>query len=414
MKAYHFVFIPALVFTTLGTSLNVSAQAVKEKDYYSSVDPRVRLEMIANMRVKKILKPISQSAPQEEDDKDNTQSKIDVVKYLSEKCGFDYTRNSLGQPVRPQVECSYKAKADDNPFNGMTAKFDCTFDPKQPDGKARTLKVKYEPHQYAGGGYKEIPQAVMGTLMARLMGFYTSTYCPVDVICKDCPSENPWENRSQAAPVIGNRVLLENVVVEIKQKGYQVTDSSHNGSHKGYSFPQGFVFRSEMSRYAPRDKALQTQLLTERETLALWINFVRSQDADRHNSKLYCLKSKTGENGIPRCETSIGVINDYGNSFGYSKANRPLKLSDFSRDTLMSGNRGAVTWGASGNSGAGGYPISKAGRDLFVTMSESLTDQQLEDIFNLAQIDKVSDGNTERWKAAYRHKVQRIKNFNIR
>ncbi|AGH94649.1 hypothetical protein [Pseudobdellovibrio exovorus] len=408
MKATHLAIYTTL-FALLSTPTVSQAQARSEKDYFRTMDPRARLELIANMRVKRSFKPLSEIRNIEEDDKDNQTDKIDIAQYLTEKCGFNYQRTAAGIQ-RPQVQCTYTPKSASNPFNGMTAKFDCSFDAKQDGGKKRVLKVKYEPKRYAGGGHKEIPQAVMGTLMARMMGFYSSTYCPVDVVCNDCPSENPWEQKSQAPAAIGNRVLFENVVVEIKQKGFQVTDSRNTNTDK----PQGFSFRNEMARYAPRDRALQAQLLTEREALAIWMNFVRSQDADHHNNKLYCLKSTVVEGSNPKCDQSIGVINDYGNAFGYSKADRPLKLSDFSRDTLMSGSGRITAWGASGNSGAGGYTISQAGRDLFVSMAESLSDNQLEDIFQLAQVEKVSDGDSSKWKEAYRHKVQRIKNFRFR
>lgn len=419
MKTTFSVLTTSFSATALSTMLvtllclpaasHAQAQTRSEKDYFRTMDPRSRLELIANMRVKRSFKPLSEVSPREEDDKDNQTDKIDIAQYLTEKCGFDYQRTSSGIQ-RPQVQCTYTPKSSNNPFNGMTAKFDCSFDAKQDGGKKRVLKVKYEPKRYAGGGHKEIPQAVMGTLMSRLMGFYGSTYCPVDVVCNDCPSENPWEQKSQAPALAGNRVLFENVVVEIKQKGFQVTDNRNLNADK----PQGFSFRNEMARYAPKDRVLQAQLLTEREALAIWMNFVRSQDADHHNNKLYCLKSTTAEGTNPKCNLSIGVVNDYGNAFGYSKAERPLKLSDFSRDTLMSNSGRITAWGASGNSGAGGYTISQAGRDLFVSMAESLTDQQLDDIFQLAQVEKVSDGDSSKWKEAYRHKVQRIKNFRFR
>jgi hypothetical protein len=400
-----------IILSSLISLLSLTAQA-DEKDFYARMEPKARLNLLGHMRVMKIL---NQNDPQKdskaEDDKDNRFEKIDVVKYLSEKCNFNYTRDASGTPVRPQVNCVYKPRTDGDEFFGMSSKFDCTFTAQNSQGqvKEKTLKVKYGPRQYEGGGYKEIPQAFLGTSLARLLGFYTGTYCPVDLVCKDCPSEHPWaQNKSKAPAMPGSVIEFKNVVIEVKQKGYKIQDTKAPSDE-----PQGFSMATEMNRYFPKtDKESQLKLKAERDALTLWFNFVVSNDADKHNTKLLCVKSvkPADEKQSPRCELSVGMINDYGNSFGYKNGDTPLNISEFSRSAL----RGNQTTGADGDARAQGHVMSEEGRTLFVTMAEAITDQQLNDIFSLAQIQKVSNAGTEAWKQAFRSKVQKVKQTKFR
>ncbi len=402
---------PRLLIAVAILSSAVTPAFGQEKDFYGSIDPKARKILIAQSKTQKVLK----AEVKEEDDKSNLADKIDYVKFLSEKCGFEYTRDANGLPVRPQVSCVYKAREKGDEFNGMSAKFDCTFSFQNKDGQVseKTLKVKYEPKKLEGGGYKEVPQAVLGTGIARLLGFYTSTYCPVDLTCKDCPSDHPWANAKSTAPGLkGNVVEFKNVVVAAKQKGFNIVDRNHKNDEK----PQGFTFTELTQTYiAKLDKNVMAAQQVERDALTLWMNFVVSGDADHHNNKLLCIKSikPATPQQLPACELSAAMINDYGNSFGYSDANTKLKLKKFAVDALRSSSGGAETTGASGNAGASGHSMSKLGRDLFVRYAEAITDQQLSDILNLAQIEKTSDSNVQSWMAAIRKKVQRIKSIKM-
>lgn len=384
-----------------------STALAQEKEYFGSLDPKIRQLLIAQARVQKAPK----AEAKEEDDKNNLTDKIDIVKYLSEKCNFEYTRDANGLPVRPQVSCVYKARAAGDDFSGMSSKFDCTFTTQNKDGQLqeKTLKVKYDAKKREGGGFKEIPQAVLGTSIARLLGFYTNTYCPVDLTCKDCPSEDPWSQGKSKAPALkGSVIEFKNVVVAVKQKGHTVVDRKNVNAEK----PQGFSFDELTHTYiAKLDKNIQATLQAERDALTLWMNFVVSGDADHHNNKLLCVKSAklATPEAKPTCELSAALINDYGNAFGYSDSNTKLRLKKFAIDAMRSNSDGAVTTGASGNSGASGHEMSKLGRDLFVRQAEGITDQQLSDILNLAQIEKTSDSGVQAWISTIRNKVQRIK-----
>ena len=415
------------LFLMLCLCLQAQAEKLSEKKYFQSIDPKVRLYILKTARVKiKLPDQSFESGSLKETGKDNTVNKIDVVKYLSDVCGFEYSRNAEGHPVRPTLECTYNPRPSDNGFNGMTAKFDCDFERteeknsaenKKPPGP-RTLKVKYDPFKQPGGGYKEIPQAIMGTLFARLLGFHTGTYCPADVICKDCPNDNPWElsNNSKGPAAVGSRVKFENVVISINHKGFKIMDTTNNDPVKAI----GFYFKKELNKINPSDKTQAAELKTERDALTLWINFARNRDAGAYNTKLYCVKSETSQTieSKPVCLEAAALINDYGNSFGYAGQREKIELSKFKdhplRNTSFSGenidaNSSLITVGANGTAEPAGIEIGDSGRKLFVKYAESITDQQLDDIFRLAQIHLTSDSSVEEWKSTFKKKVKRVK-----
>jgi hypothetical protein len=405
---------------------SVVSQAAGEKAYYAKVTPAVRTDLVSKMHTRKILAPLAADKKVKEDEKDNVTNKIDMVQFLSEKCDFNYTRDNANNPIRPHVECTYTPRPADNDFNGATSKFDCAFPETDSEGRPKldkdgkqkidVRKVKYAPQKFPGGGYKEIPQAVLGTAFARLLGFATSTYCPVDLTCLNCPNENPWAlDRARGAAVEGNKVIFENVVVEAKQKGTLIEDNIKSNQSKKQK-PQGFTFK-ELSQNVAADPALRGQLIAEREALALWQNFIRHEDADQHNNKLLCVKStEMTATSAPVCEQVVGTLNDYGNSFGYRGEGTRLSVNDFSGAALKRNffGGGAVATGADGDSGVKGYAISRAGRDLFVTYADAITQQQLSDIFQLAQITQTSDGNLDQWIQSFRKKVEEIKAVKIK
>jgi hypothetical protein len=408
-----------LMTTLIASTAFAQSTTVNEKNYYQTLDPKVRLEILAHSQVRKSI-PLTESATaKKEDDKDNLTDKIDVVKYLSESCGFEYTRDAEGNPVRPTLNCNYDPRAEDDGFNGMTAKFGCQFEMtnKRGEKKLKTMKVKYDPFKQQGGGHKEIPQAVMGTLFARLLGFHTGNYCPADVVCNNCPNDNPWElsKKSTGPAAAGSRVEFKNVVASVNLSGYKIMDTKNTDPVKAI----GFYFQNELNKIYPANKQVAEQLKTERDSLTLWINFAVARDAGAYNTKMYCVKSApvTEANPQPKCLQSVAIINDYGNAFGYRGQKEKISLSKFSGPALRSSfgrddfaqNDELITTGANGTAGADGVKISKAGRDLFVKSAEAITDQQLEDVLKLSQIHLTSDSSIQKWKDGFRRKVKEVK-----
>ena len=411
-----------LLTTVLTATAFAQTTPVSEKKYYQTLDPKTRLEILAHSKTRKSVSLAeSANANKKEDDKDNMVDKIDVVKYLSESCGFEYTRDAEGNPVRPTLECNYDPRAEDDGFNGMTAKFGCQFETtnKRGEKKAKTLKVKYDPFKQQGGGYKEIPQAVMGTLFARLLGFHTGNYCPVNVVCNNCPNDNPWElsKKSTGPAAAGSRVKFDNVVVAVNLSGYKIMDTKNTDPVKAI----GFYFKNELNKIYPADKQMADQLKIDRDALTLWINFAGARDAGAYNTKMYCIKSAAAseQNAQPKCLESVAIINDYGNAFGYKGQQEKMSLSRFSGAALQSSfrsydsgpssNEPLITTGARGTAEADGVRISSEGRDLFVKSAEAITEKQLDDVLKLTQIHLTSDANIQKWKDAFRRKVKEVK-----
>lgn len=331
--------------------------------------------------------------------------KIDIAQHLTQECGYDYSRDASGAIKRPHIECSYLARNSSNPFGGMMAKFDCQIE--TPEKKIFKTKVKYDSKHRAGGGYKEIPQAVIGTLITRIMGIEGNLYCPVDLTCNNCPSNDPWsKDRSQGPGVEGNRIEFKNVVIEKKMKGLKILQSNPSLP----THPTAFTFK-ELLRNLPEQNAIEA--LADREALAIWVNFLGHSDAGAYNMAFTCHGAIEAD-GKTICEKVTASINDFGNSFGYRGSDRKMQLSNFES---ASGVRSAqnrfdvATEGARGTSDPAGLRVSAEGVRRFVEAISHVSDQQLNDILDLAQIETVSDSRKKEWIDSFRNKIESIRSI---
>lgn len=330
--------------------------------------------------------------------------KIDIAEHMTKECGYPYLRDASGKIIRPSIECSYIARDPANPFGGMMAKFDCQI---QPEGKDKfKTKVKYDPKHREGGGSKEVPQAVLGTLLTRVMGIEGNLYCPVDLTCINCPSKDPWaQGRSQVAGVEGNRIEFKNVVIEKKMKGQKILQSNP----KLPTHPKAFTFAELLSTLPAQDKAAA---LADREALAIWVNFFGHGDAGAYNMALTC-HGGSEVDGKPICEKVTASINDFGDAFGYHGMDRKMELSRFKSAAGVRASQNAnemFTDGAKGNSGPAGLRVSPEGVRKFVEAISQVSDQQLSDILDLAQIETVSDSSKKKWMETFHRKIEDIRN----
>lgn len=387
---------------------NNEKKAVKE--YFKNVDPVLRQNLIKNMKVLR-------------DENDvNLENQKGVLAYMTETCGFSYTRDQKsGTVILPEIQCTYQPRNAKNPFNGMSPKFDCAFESvnsEMQEIKNKKVKVKYDAGQRPGGGFKEIPQAVLGTQLARLFGFYTNTYCPVKKLtCLNCPSANPWvDSRSQAAAVPGKIVVFKDVVFEVDIGGMTITDKSAARLSK----PQGFSFNDEMSVFLPASEPQRQQAILEREQIDIWVNFIRHNDSDPHNNKLICKAYSLEKNQQPLCTNVYGTVNDYGNSFGYTGSSSKMSLAEFMKASLKhpfsvaslfgaSAHSDLVTVGAAGS--ASGYKVSKEAVQSFIDRGFRIQQEDLLDIFDLAQISIISDNSATDWTAGFRKKIKDMNKF---
>jgi hypothetical protein len=337
-------------------------------------------------------------------------SQWDVANFLTETCGFSYERNEKGEIQRPQVSCRYKPRSPEKPFGGMMSKFQCQF--KSETKGTFTAKVKYDEKKQAGGGFKEIPQAVLGTLMARGMGFEGNTYCPVRLTCLDCPSEHPWEQeRAQAPAKPGQQITFDDVVFELKEKGEDILVSNEALP----THPIGFYFDRDLMRNLPREREQERVALLERQALALWDNFIVHQDAGAYNMSLTCVSPKLGLKNQVECDRVKAQINDYGNSFGYQGSRRQMSLRKFMESESVGQNgHGFYTRGSRGTANPDGISVDSEGINIFLERFSRITDQNMNDILDLAQIEIVSDSSKAEWFKGFQDKARRLKELKSR
>lgn len=314
----------------------------------------------------------------------------DVLAELSETCGFEYKRDANGKPILPVVSCTYQPAKADNPLDGMTPKFNCLF--KKENGKTKKHKVKYSLKEV---DQKEIPQAVLTASLMRLMGFYAETYCPAIVKCTEC-SPDPWASKSQAPPMADNVETFKNAVVEFKVKGEKISVTRTPQHPK----PLGFEWHELVRTNKALDPEDKRGLLIERETLMMFNNFVYHTDADPHNNRLIC--REWDDNGTAlRCTDVIAFTHDVGDSF---------KKMDFSfyqgYKPLSSGGGFFGGTACQGGLDKGEGVIvdavySNESRNEFLRRFDLVSDQQLSDLLELAQVRKMGV-TPERWIKAFR------------
>jgi hypothetical protein len=334
---------------------------------------------------------------------------LDLAEYLSDACDFEYTRDSNGVLQRPVVECDYVPKPD---FNGATSKFRCVFqtgiDKKTGEPKFKKLKVKYDLR--AGGGDKEIAQAIVGSGVAKLMGFVSHTFCPARVICKGCPSQDPWKQslKSSAEPNPALSFTFENAVVERKVKGYEIMAEGDDPRR-----PQVINWRElrNVSDQLPQEERLAE--LAAREAWMLYLHLINHADSDPHNNGFVCDKATWNEGDPePTCENSFGFQNDWGDSFNFMNLGGYKSHSTF-RKKDRSSRLGANICVGTMNSAEGdisGARFSEESRQLFKSLITKVSREQILDLFELAQVRAISKGKTTalQWSEVFIEKIYDI------
>ncbi|MES2770353.1 MAG: hypothetical protein V4596_14515 [Bdellovibrionota bacterium] len=370
-----------LTLTLLFSNFIFAQEKIDPEKYFENVSALERSQYIEIAEtVNPKIKPLSTS---------------DVLAELSETCGYEYKRDSNGIPVLPTVECNYLPAKADNPLDGMTPKFNCAFNKdsdKKPEGKLKKYKVKYS---LKNVDQKEIPQAVLTASLMRLLGFYADTYCPAIVVCKGC-SPDPWSHKSQAPILADSVVQFKNAVVEHKVKGEKITVTRTPQHPK----PLGFEWKELTRTTKNLNPDEKRALLIEREALMMFNNFVYHTDADPHNNRLVC--REWVDNGTAlRCTDVAAFTHDVGDSFkkmdfGFFEDYKPLS----SGGGFLGGT--ACQGGLDKGEGAIVDAVySDESRNEFLRRFDLVSDQQLSDLLELAQVRKMGV-EPQRWINAFR------------
>ena len=280
----------------------------------------------------------------------------------------------------------------------------CDFaDSSKKDGVI-TRKVKYSRVDVDPTKKAEVIDATMAATLTRMIGFHAELYCLAEVVCKNCPSQSPWDDQRSSAPKSNQDYVFPLTMIEYPIKGFTVTNP---GPH---AMPQGMHW--DELRHVEGGELSQT-LRIEREAWMLWVGVVQHWDADPHNQRILCVKDGRDSAGNVTCDKAIIYTHDYGRSFYRNfqftlwSLTQPMKedengcYSNFGK-MLFNGNPGP---------GLVQFPhISREARDLLVGRLEKLTDQQLVDIFQISKGEEYVKVKASDFAKVIRKKTAQIKN----
>lgn len=333
-------------------------------------------------------------------------SSVSVAEMYEKACGpgFKYEKIQVGGKTTfkwPRIECEYHQ--DDGGLSGASSKFLCDFaDSSKKDGLI-TRKVKYSRVDVDPTKKAEVIDATMASTLTRMIGFHAETYCLAEVICKNCPSQSPWDDARSSAPKSDKDYVFPLTMIEYPIKGFTVTNP---GPH---SKPQGMHW-NELREVQGGE--LSKTMRIEREAWMLWVGVIQHWDADPHNQRILCVKEGRDSQDNTICEKSIIYTHDYGRSFYRNfqftlwSLTQPMKedengcTSNFGR-MLFNGNPGP---------GLVQFPhISREARDLLVSRLEKLTDQQLVDVFQMSKGEEYVKVKAADWAKVIRKKTAMMK-----
>ena len=328
-------------------------------------------------------------------------SSVDVAAELQQRCGgpFTYLRKRSGLEI-PTVECKYVPATGEYALNGQSRKFLCAF---QDGDKEQVVKVKYA----ISGRHSrnaESQEAVLGMTFARLIGFEASTACPARVVCRGCPSNDPWKDANRSSATASNNShTFEITSIEYKKvEGLLLFSPSFKDS-PGFAWSELEVIDPKLSFDRRREIAIQ------REALLLWNVLLHNKDAVPANQSLVCRKwESSGVGGPPACTDSAVLTYDYGYTFGsldlVEYRDRKIFLSASADEGCVGDlNENTIT-----------YPrISEEARKLLLERLEEITRQQMVDIFQLAQVTTsghfMGGWSVDKWIDVFQEKIDEIR-----
>jgi hypothetical protein len=329
-----------------------SVDAQKKKDPYKGVDNDVRL---AALRHAQVWMPANVASA------DIRTGPTDVKSY----------------PPGAEVTCDYMEEK----LTG-TPKFNCLVGPDD------TVRVKY------GEKNGEVNAEVAATRLLWALGFGADRVYPVTVVCKGCP-EDPIKNHKK---VDGTRTFTY-AAIERKMPG----DEIQLFKDSGWSWVElTFI-----------DQAAGGASIVQRDALKLLAAMMQHTDNKPQQQRLMCLDTAKGLPAAPdgSCVHPVMMINDTGKTFGTATmfnndAKSAVNFKEWSNTPVWKGDTGCVAQLSKSMTGSLEHPtIGEAGRKFLSGLLSQLSDQQLHDLFDVAQFAK-RDQNTsvDDWVGAFKKK----------
>jgi hypothetical protein len=283
------------------------------------------------------------------------------------------------------VHCDYQNVQ----LAGKSPKFACRI------GADDDVKVKH------GGGNGEVYGELLATRLLWALGFGADRMYPVNVICRGCP-----ETLGGIARPDGERRFAP-AVIERKMAGRKWAVAGDSG----WSWEELDVADTGKSG-AP---------LAHRDALKLLAVFLQHTDSKPEQQRIVCLDS--GDGPEETCARPFLMISDVGLTFGRANwANRndtgSVSLEAWRETPVWKTSDGCVGNLPKSFTGTLHDPvISEAGRRFLANLLAQLSDRQLRDLFEVAQVQlrprvpgRAASGfaTPEEWVRVFKEKRQEI------
>ncbi len=277
------------------------------------------------------------------------------------------------------VTCDYAGV----PRHGASRKFYCSI------AVGDVVKVRYGAHN------PDVPGSVIATRLLWALGFPADRVYPVRVRCRGCSSD-PWNNRRRASGVQD----FDPAVIERRPHGHEMSDGVQKA---GWAWPE-LDLVDENQGGAPR---------AQRDALKLLAVLMQHTDTKPEQQRLLCLSGDLTDSGV--CAEPFLLLHDVGLTFGRANTrNRSsvggVNLAEWARTPVWKDPNACIGHLSRSRTGTLENPrIGEAGRKFLASLLVQLSDSQLRDLFEVAQVSRRTPSSpVADWVAVFERKRMEI------
>ena len=281
------------------------------------------------------------------------------------------------------VTCDYVKEN----FGGTSPKFGCAI------SKDDVVKVKY------GRNNGEVYAGVAATRLLWALGFGADAMYPVQVVCRGCPA-----SLADGDQVASNALRFDVAAIERKMAGHDMETKSG----PGWAWPELDGVNAGAEEQQP-----------QRDALKLLAVMLQHTDSKTEQQRLLCEDDKGHGHDLAKCKTPFMMVHDVGQTFGTAnRFNRTsigsVNLTGWAHTPVWKDAKRCVGNLSKSQTGTLVDPtISEAGRAFLADLLTALSDQQIRDLFDVAQFAKRPDADghgtsVDDWVQAFRSKRQEI------
>ncbi len=290
-------------------------------------------------------------------------------------------------PPDADVTCDYVEKK----LTGSSPKFDCAL------SETDVARVKY------GADNGEVEGTVAASRLLWALGFGAAPSYPVRVICRGCAAD-PWASRKR----VDGEHVFDPAIIERLPEGREVK----TGDDSGWGWQELDLV----------DEAAGGATVAQRDALKLLAVLMQHTDNKAAQQEMVCRPGATP--GDDACAVPFLIIRDTGLTFGHgnfsnSQAKGSVNFEAWSKTPVWRDAAACVGHMSRSHTGTLGDPtISEAGRVFLANLLVQLTDAQIHDLFEAAQVDRRSrkpnatpappGASVDEWVAAFKRKREEI------